>query len=143
MIKIKNTTLSNLTSDDLNISGTGASVLQLITISGTTIIITLNEPYSWIASDASNVPLMYSGQLLRFTSLLLGVPQISVFQLPTDAAGVNTVTYLDARRARIIFTSGGMYTSSTPVQLPSNHLFYINSSTNSSYGLILRFLIYN
>jgi hypothetical protein len=143
MIKIKNTSGSNLTDADLNISGTGASLAQSVTISGTTITITLIEPYSWIASDASNIPLMYSGQMLRFTSIQTGVPQISVFQLPTDAAGVNTVTYQDARKARIIFASGGMYSSTSPTQLPSNHLFYINSGTNSSYGLILRFLIYN
>jgi hypothetical protein len=145
MIRIINTSASALSNTGLTITGSGASVFTSAVVSGTNmnnITLTLAPPYTWYISDDNNTPIMYSGQILKFTSYSSPVPSIAVFQLPTDAAGTNTFTYksADGRDAILVYTSGGMINTTRP-SLPTNNLFYVSST--SVYGLILRFLIYN
>jgi hypothetical protein len=83
---------------------------------------------------------MYSGQILRFSSISAsGGPLISVCQLPTDAAGINTFSYISSTEAQLDFQSGGWVAD--PPGVSTSNIFYHGST--SSYVLVLRFLIYN
>ena len=145
MIRLINTSASALSNTGYTIIGSGASVFTSVEVDGSNmnnIHLTLAPPYTWYISDDNNTPIMYSGQILKFTSYSNLVPSIAVFQLPTDAAGTNTFTYrsADGRKATLVYASAGMINTTRP-SLPTNNLFYVSST--SVYGLILRFIIYN